>query len=251
MPGSGCWRIPNRTNASIKGSTAQCKSCNIDIRLDQLEQSITLAVADKVPVSCFIFYDEIFRQTQLANLDGLPRVKRDPGNFRQKELRVDFLALLDVGDYSILAFFPIELVNNQSSEAEQSSGRAPLFDVLIQRFKFLRPGLQVIIFIHQHVNRIAVSMTPHHPVDPAHQTVVLLHRRFRGLLFIHLFLFAEQKTPQTGHSIVNVKTPGLRYRRIAGRLINIEQKIRPRGQKCLFYTCVTWLVLTGIITTLI
>jgi hypothetical protein len=98
-------------------------------------------------------------------------------------LRVDVLALLDAGDHPIRAFFPIELVNNQSLEAEQGSGGASLLDVLIQRFKFLRLGLQVIIFIHQHVDRVAVSMALYLPVDPAHKPVVLLHRHSLGLDF--------------------------------------------------------------------
>ena len=178
------------------------KSCNVDIRFDQVEQSVALAATDKVPVSCFMFCNEVFRYIQLTNFDGLPRVKRDPGKFRQKELRTDVLALLDVGEYPIMAFFPIELVDDQSPNAEQGSGGPPLLDVLIQRFEFFGPCLQVIILIHQQIDRVAVSMTPYHPVNPAHKPVVLLHRHSLGLWFLNLFLFAEQKTLQTGGSIV-------------------------------------------------
>lgn len=149
-----------------------------------------------------MFCNEIFRHIQLANLDGLPRVKRDPGKFRQNELRADALALLDVGEYPIMAFFPIELVNDQSPEAKQGSGGPPLLDVLIQRFEFFRPGLQVIILIHQQTDRVVVSMTTYHPVNPAHKPVVLPPRHSLGLLFLNFFLFTEQKTLQTGRSIV-------------------------------------------------
>jgi len=149
-----------------------------------------------------MFCNEIFRYIQPADPDGLPRVKRGPGKFRQNELRADVLALLDVGEHPIMAFFPIELVNDQASEAEQGSGGPPLLDVLIQRLEFLRPGLQVIILIHQQVDRVAVSMTTCHPVNPAHKPVVLMRRHSLGLLFLNFFLFTEQKTLQTGRSIV-------------------------------------------------
>jgi len=184
------------------GSLTGRNRCNVDIRLDQAEQSVALAATHKIPVSCFMFCNEIFRDIQPAGLDGLPRVKRGPGKFRQNELRADVLALLDVGEHAIMAFFPIELVNDQSPEAEQGSGGPPLLDVFIQRFEFLRPGLQVIILIHQQIDRVAVSMTPYHPVNPAHKPVVLLYRHSLGLLFLNFFLFAEQKTLQAGRSIV-------------------------------------------------
>ena len=177
----------------LQDSLAKRKNRNVDIRLDQVEQPVALAATHETPVSCFMFCNEIFRYIQLTNLDGLPRVKRDPGKFRQNEFRADALALFDVGERPVMAFFPIELVNHQSPEAEQSSGGPPLLDVLIQRFEFIRPGLQVIILIHQHIDRIAVSMTPYHPVNPAHKPVVLLPRHSLGLLFLNFFLFTKQK----------------------------------------------------------
>ncbi len=36
-----------------------------------------------------MFYNEIFRHIELASFGGLPRVKRDPGKFRQDESRAD------------------------------------------------------------------------------------------------------------------------------------------------------------------
>jgi hypothetical protein len=181
----------------IEASRLSTHRCNVDIGFDQAEQSVAISATHKVSVPGFMLYNEIFRQFQFTHLDGLPRVKRDPGKFRQNEFRVYALALRDVDEYPIMAFFPIEPVNNQSAEAKQGSGGPPLFDVLIKRFQFLYSGLQVIILIHQQKNRVAVPMTTYHAVNPAHTRAGMPS----GCSCLTFFFLPNKKTP-AGRAIV-------------------------------------------------